>query len=68
MESRTFHVPNISCKHCVMTIKRELGALEGVRRVEADLESKMVTVEWVPPATWGQIEGLLTEINYPPGA
>ncbi|MGD1994118.1 MAG: heavy-metal-associated domain-containing protein [Anaerolineae bacterium] len=65
MESKTFQVPNISCSHCVMTIKRELGALEGVKRVDGDAESKMVTVEWASPATWSKIEGLLSEINYP---
>jgi hypothetical protein len=48
-----------------MTIKRELGALEGVKRVDGDAESKMVTVEWASPATWSKIEGLLSEINYP---
>ena len=25
MENKTFTVPNITCNHCVMTIKRELG-------------------------------------------
>ncbi len=66
MESKTFRVPNISCHHCVMTIRRELGALEGVKRVEGEVESKQVTVEWEPPATWEQIVATLTEINYPP--
>ena len=66
MESKTFHVPNISCNHCVMTIKRELSELEGVKRVDGDAESKMVTIEWQPPVTWAEIESRLTEINYPP--
>jgi len=66
MESRTFRVPNISCHHCVMAIQRELGALEGVKRVEGEVESKTVTVEWEPPATWERIAATLVEINYPP--
>ena len=66
MESKTFSVPNISCGHCVMTIKRELGELEGVANVTADAETKKVTVEWEAPATWDNIKSLLTEINYPP--
>ena len=49
-----------------MTVQREVGALDGVSRVEADAESKMVTVEWGSPATWDQISGLLQEINYAP--
>jgi len=66
MQSKTFTVPNISCGHCVMTIKNEVGDLDGVVRVEADKDTKQVTVEWAAPATWDQIAALLTEINYPP--
>ena len=44
MASKTFLVPNISCNHCVMTIERELGELEGVASVDADIETKNVTV------------------------
>ncbi len=66
MQSKTFKVPNISCGHCVMTIKNEVGELAGVSAVQADQASKMVTVEWGDPATWEQIRSLLVEINYPP--
>ena len=66
MPSKTFEVPNISCGHCVMTIKNELGDLAGVSRVEGNQETRIVTVEWDSPATWEQIKALLVEINYPP--
>jgi copper chaperone len=66
MDTKTLTVPNISCKHCVVTIKRELGELEGVTSVEGDVGTKTVTVEWEAPAAWDGIEALLTEINYPP--
>lgn len=66
MASQTFRVPNISCNHCVMTIERELGELEGIINVDADAETKNVTVEWDSPATWDGVKALLTEINYPP--
>ena len=66
MAKKSFQVPNISCGHCVMTIKRELGELEGVASVTADAETRSVTVEWESPATWEGIVSLLTEINYPP--
>jgi copper chaperone len=66
MASKTFKVPNISCGHCVMTIQREVGELNGVTSVKADEASKMVTVEWnEPPAKWDSIRDLLEEINYP---
>lgn len=66
MPSKTFEVPNISCHHCTMTIQREVGELDGVQRVQADVETRQVTVEWDTPASWEQIKALLTEINYPP--
>lgn len=65
MASKTFQVPNISCHHCVMTIQRELGELEGVVSATGDVETKTVTVEWKSPATWDGIKSLLDEINYP---
>lgn len=67
MESKTVKVPNISCGHCVKTIEREIGGLDGVVLVEAKAESKTVKVEWnEPPASWNAIKSLLEEINYPP--
>jgi copper chaperone len=67
MTTKTFKVPNISCGHCVMTIQREVGELEGVLSVKAEQATQMVTVEWnEPPATWDGIQALLAEINYPP--
>ena len=65
MTFKTFQVPNISCHHCVMTIQRELGELEGVVSTTGDVETKTVTVEWESPATWDGIKSLLDEINYP---
>lgn len=66
MPIKTFEVPNISCGHCVMTIQNELCDLEGIKEVQADQNTRMVTVEWSDPATWEQIKSLLEEISYPP--
>lgn len=66
MSSKTFEVPNISCGHCVHTIKMEVSELAGVSSVDASQDTRMVTVEWADPATWEQIKNLLVEINYPP--
>ncbi|MFW6098095.1 MAG: heavy-metal-associated domain-containing protein [Chloroflexota bacterium] len=63
---KTFKVPNISCGHCVHTVKMEVGDIAGVQRVDADEQSKQVTVVWDDPATWDQIRDTLVEINYPP--
>lgn len=68
MTTKTFTVPNISCNHCVHTVKTELGDLPGIQSVAADAETKQVTVAWDAPADWTKIEALLTEINYAPAA
>jgi copper chaperone CopZ len=48
-----------------MTIKRELGELDGVTSIDGDAEAKTVTVAWDAPATEDGIKALLAEINYP---
>lgn len=65
MEKQTFSVPNISCGHCVMSIKNELGDFPGVSTVEGNPQEKSITVEWNEPATEEKIRALLEEINYP---
>ncbi|HUV76979.1 MAG TPA: heavy-metal-associated domain-containing protein [Desulfobacterales bacterium] len=65
MEKETFSIPNISCGHCVMSIKNELNELEGIRSVEGNPENKRITVEWDSPATLEKIRDTLKEINYP---
>lgn len=67
MAERTVKVPNISCGHCVKTIEREVGELEGVQSVKADHATREVTVSWDEGSTdWNAVDALLREINYPP--
>jgi len=65
MENTKLSIPNISCGHCVMAIKRELSEISGVSKVEGDPQKKEITVEWNLPATLEKIRATLKEINYP---
>lgn len=65
MNTITLKVPNISCGHCVHTIKTELGDLAGVKTVDASETTKIVTVGFDDPITKEKIEAVLAEINYP---
>ena len=65
MEKKTFTVPNISCGHCVMSIKNELSELEGVKSVDGNPETKSIDVEWDAPITEDKLIETLKEINYP---
>ena len=65
MGTKKLSIPNITCGHCVMTIQRELGEIDGVSKVEGDPTAKELTVEWDAPATLEKINSTLKEINYP---
>lgn len=65
METKDLKVPNISCGHCVMTIKNELSEIQGVKSVQGDENAKQVTVDYEAPADLDQIREKLKEINYP---
>ena len=64
MEKITLSIPSISCDHCVMTIKRELEEIQGIKEVEGDATTKKITVQWDSPATVEKITATLKEINY----
>ncbi|BAL99272.1 MULTISPECIES: heavy-metal-associated domain-containing protein [Caldilinea] len=65
MTTKTYHVPNISCGHCVATIERELKFVEGLKSVKAELDAKSVTVEVDADEVLAEVEKLLEEIGYP---
>ena len=66
MQNLAYSVPNISCDHCVHTIKMEVGELEGVVSVKATVDDQKVIIEFDDPASEQQILNLMTEIYYPP--
>jgi copper chaperone len=65
VEKETLSIPNISCGHCVMTIKNELSEVDGIKSVEGDPDAKSIVIEWDSPASIEKIKETLKEINYP---
>jgi copper chaperone CopZ len=66
MQDKIIKVPNISCEHCVHTIKSEIGSLEGVISVAVDKESKEVNISWHDDMiNWESIKNLFAEIDFP---
>jgi copper chaperone CopZ len=43
-ETVTYSVPGMHCAHCVMSIREEVSAVEGVEQVDVDLDTRVVTV------------------------
>jgi copper ion binding protein len=66
MAVKTVSIPGMACNHCLMTVKREVGEIAGVRSVEGKVEDKKVTITWDAPADWGKIEAVLKDAGYPP--
>ena len=44
MDERTYVVEGMTCDHCVHAVRTEVGAVEGVDRVDVDLATKLVRV------------------------
>jgi copper chaperone len=66
IEHVTFTAPDISCGHCVATVKSAVGTLAGVASVEADEATKRVEVDFDPSqVSRAQIEAALDEAGYP---
>ena len=66
MEHVTVTAPDISCGHCVATVKDAVGTLPGVSGVEADADTKRIEIEFNPGrVSIAQIEAALDEAGYP---
>jgi copper chaperone CopZ len=65
MKTVTYQIPNISCGHCVNTIKMEVDDIEGIKSVAVSEDNKTATITFEAPATDEKIRALLAEINYP---
>jgi copper ion binding protein len=66
MEHATVTAPDISCGHCVASVKNAVGALPGVASVEADETTKRVEIDFDPNrVSMAQIEAALDEAGYP---
>ena len=68
MTTVSYSVPAINCMHCTHTIEMEVGELQGVQSVKADVNTRNVQITFDAPASEEKIKALLTEINYPVAA
>ncbi len=65
MTTVSYSVPAIHCGHCTHTIEMEVGDMQGVQSVKAEIDTKKVTITFDTPASEDKIKALLAEINYP---
>lgn len=66
IEKATLTAPDISCGHCVATINKAVGGLDGVSKVAANEQTRQIAVEFDPTRiSLAQIEATLDDEGYP---
>ena len=65
MKTVKLEIPNISCNHCIMTISRESGFVDGVEFVSGDVEGKTATFQVADDGALDALKAALAEAGYP---
>ena len=66
MAQVTLEAPDISCDHCIASIRKAVTKLPGVQFLAGDPSSKQVTLEYDPAAVQlPAIERAMAEEGYP---
>lgn len=68
MKTVTLSIPNISCNHCIMTVKREAGLVSGIEFVSGDMQTKTATFHVEDDASLSELKATLAEAGYPAAA
>ena len=65
METITLSIPNINCNHCIMTVKREAGFVDGAEFVRGDVEDQTATFQIATDEALAALRATLAEAGYP---
>ena len=65
VETITLNIPNISCQHCVMTINRETGFVDGAEFVSGDVDGTTATFQVESDDALAALKAALAEAGYP---
>lgn len=67
MKTTTFHSPTISCGGCARNIKAAMSRQDGVRQIEVDPTTKVVSIEFDESVTDVEtLAGALADAGYAP--
>ena len=64
MTTTTFQVPGMTCGHCTGAVTDELSKINGVTKVDVDLETKKVSLESDAAVEWQIIVDALDEAGF----
>jgi copper chaperone len=60
----TLKVKGMSCQHCVMSVTKALGQLEGVKNVQVDLAKGEVRFDNTKEVASSRIEKIIADVGY----
>jgi len=63
---KTIKVQNLKCQGCVRTIVTELNDVPGLKSVEVEIETSMVSFDYSSPDDMPIVELKLLGLGYPP--
>lgn len=64
MATSTYTVTGMTCGHCVASVQKEIGKIDGVTGVDVDLASGRVQVESAAPLTDAAVAAAVDEAGY----
>ena len=64
MTTTTFLVPGMTCGHCKGAVTDELSKINGVKKVDVDLDTKKVSFESDVAVEWQIIVGAVDEAGF----
>ena len=64
MAEATYTVKGMTCEHCAMSVREEVGAIAGVQRVDVAVDKGLVTVASDVPVSEDQVRSAVTEAGY----
>lgn len=62
---KNIEIVNLKCGGCANSIKKGLASIEGVKTVEVDLETSIVTVEVQNESILQNVKSKLSSMGYP---
>ncbi|MEO3761296.1 heavy-metal-associated domain-containing protein [Mycobacterium sp. B14F4] len=64
MSSTNVTVTGMTCGHCAASVREEIGEIAGVRAVDVDVESGVVTIDSDIPVDTAAIRNAVEEAGY----
>ena len=64
MTTTTVTVTGMTCGHCAASVREEIGEIAGVRTVEVDVASGLVTIDSDNPVDTSAIRSAVEEAGY----